>query len=168
MLPRKLKNLNVFYEGESFIGQVQEVVLPSLTRKMEEYRGGGMNAPIKTDHGLEALSFEWTCGGFMDQVLKQFGVLQHNDIKLRFHGAYQRDDKAGVDAVEITVQGRHSAIDMGTAKAGDESPFKVTTEVSYLKITLNDERLVEIDIMNMIEFFGDDDRMEPFRVALGI
>jgi P2 family phage contractile tail tube protein len=168
MLPRKLKHLNLFNEGESFLGQIQEVVLPNLDRKMEEYRGGGMNAPIKTDHGLEAISFEWTCGGFMDQVLKQFGVLKHDGVKLRFHGAYQRDDKAAVDAVEITITGRHSKIDMGTAKTGDESPFKITTEISYIKVTMNDERLVEIDIMNAIEFYGDEDRMEPFRTALGI
>ena len=48
-LPRKLKNMNLFNEGESYLGEIKTVVLPKLTRKMEDYRGGGMNAPIKVD-----------------------------------------------------------------------------------------------------------------------
>ncbi len=55
-LPRKLKNMNLFNDGISYAGQIEEVVPPVLTRIMEEFRAGGMNAPVKTDHGMEALS----------------------------------------------------------------------------------------------------------------
>ena len=51
-LPRKLKNMNLFNEGQSYLGEIKTVVLPKLTRKMEDYRGGGMNAPIKVDMGM--------------------------------------------------------------------------------------------------------------------
>ena len=44
-LPRKLKNLNLFNEGNSYVGVVKSVTLPPLARKMEAYRGGGMNGP---------------------------------------------------------------------------------------------------------------------------
>ena len=64
-LPRKLKNLNLFNDGVTYIGQVGEVTLPKLTRKMEEWRGGGMNAPIKMDQGMEALEIEAVCGGLI-------------------------------------------------------------------------------------------------------
>ena len=37
-LPRKLKNMNLFNDGASFVGVATEVVLPTLTRKLEEYR----------------------------------------------------------------------------------------------------------------------------------
>lgn len=40
-LPSKLKNLNLFNDGASYLGQVVEVKLPTLTRKMEEFRAGG-------------------------------------------------------------------------------------------------------------------------------
>jgi len=42
-LPRKLKNFNLFQNGVSFMGMVPEVTLPKLSRKMEEYRAGGMS-----------------------------------------------------------------------------------------------------------------------------
>jgi hypothetical protein len=167
-LPRKLKNINLFNDGVSYVGQVEEVALPSLERKLEEWRGGGMNAPIKTDHGMEALSMEWTCGGLMEDALKQWGVTKHDAVLLRFAGAYQRDDRAEVDAVEVTVRGRHSKIDMGTAKPGDNTQFKVTSELSYYKLELNGTVVIEIDLLNMIERVNGEDRLADQRKALGI
>ena len=55
-LPRKLKNFNLLLDGESYAGVASEVVLPKLTRKTEEFRGGGMNGPVSADMGLEALN----------------------------------------------------------------------------------------------------------------
>jgi P2 family phage contractile tail tube protein len=43
-LPRTLQNLMLFNEGQSYVGEVKTVTLPTLTRKLEEYRGGGMFA----------------------------------------------------------------------------------------------------------------------------
>lgn len=168
MLPRKLKHMNLFNDGTTYVGQIEEVVPPQLTRVMEEWRAGGMNAPIKTDQGMEALSMEWTCGGFMDEPLRQFGITQHDGVMLRFAGSYQRDDSSKTAAVEIVVRGRHETIDMGTAKTGDNSPFKVTTAVSYYKVTLDGEEIVEIDIINMIEKINGVDRLADHRAAIGI
>ncbi|PZP78467.1 MAG: phage tail protein, partial [Stenotrophomonas maltophilia] len=39
-LPRKLKNFATFVDGNSYIGDMPEVGLPKLTRKMEKYRAG--------------------------------------------------------------------------------------------------------------------------------
>lgn len=166
-LPRKLKLMNLFNDGNSYIGQVAEITLPELSRKMEEWRAGGMNAPIDVDHGMEKLSMEWTCGGLMDDALKQFGITTHDGVMLRFAGAYQREDSSAVDAVEVVMRGRHSKIAMGNAKAGEDSPFKVTSSLSYYKLTLNGQELIEIDVINMIEKIGGVDRLADYRKAIG-
>ena len=72
-LPRKLKNMNLFNDGATYLGQIGEVTLPKLSRNMEDWRGGGMNAPIKIDQGMEGLELEAQCGGFMRDVFAQFG-----------------------------------------------------------------------------------------------
>ncbi|MCP8687743.1 phage major tail tube protein [Marinobacterium sedimentorum] len=167
-LPRKLKNMNLFNDGISYAGQIEEVTPPNLSRIMEDWRGGGMNAPIKADQGMEALSMEWTCGGFMQEPLHQFGITTHDGVLLRFAGAYQADDTGSVDAVEITVRGRHSTIEQGNAKPGEASPFKVTTECSYYKLTINGEEVIEIDIINMIEKVNGVDRLADQRKAIGL
>jgi P2 family phage contractile tail tube protein len=167
-LPRKLKNMNLFNDGLSYVGQVSEVTLPGLERKMEEWRAGGMNGPVKTDHGQEALSMEWTCGGFMDDAIRQYAITTHDAVLLRFAGAYQRDDTGEVDAVEVEARGRHSKIDMGNAKPGEGSEFKVTSELSYYKLTLNGETLIEIDLINMVEMVNGEDRLADQRRAIGL
>lgn len=167
-LPRKLKNMNLFNDGVSYMGQVTEVALPKLSRKMEEFRAGGMNAPMETDHGMEKLEMQWKCGGLMDQALKQFGVTDHAGVMLRFAGAYQRDDGSAVDAVQIVVRGRHKEIDMGSAKPGDNTEFSVTSTLTYYKLTLNNTDVIEIDALNMIEKVDGVDRLAEQRRALGL
>ena len=166
-LPRKLKNLNLFNDGDTYLGQIVEVKLPPLTRKMEDYRGGGMNGPIKIDQGQEAIELEWKCGGMMRGVLDQYGVAKHNAVMLRFAGAYQRDDTGEVDAVEVVVRGRHEEIDPGNAKAGDDTEFSVKTACSYYKLTINGATVIEIDLQNMVEIVNGVDRLAEQRRAIG-
>lgn len=166
-MPRKLKNLNVFNDGVTYIGQAGEVTPPKLVRKLEDWRGGGMDAPIKADMGQEGLEMEVTCGGFMRDVFGQFAIAQHNGVMLRYAGAYQRDDSGEVDAVEIVVRGRHEEIDMGKGKPGDDTEFKFKTVCSYYKLSMNGAVLVEIDVQNMICIVNGVDRLAELRAAIG-
>ncbi len=167
-LPRKLKGFNLFQNGENFVGQVAEVTLPKLTRKMEDWQGGGMGGPIKVDFGNEAIQMEWTAGGFMKSVLQQYGITQHDGVLLRFAGGYQAEDSASVDAIEIVIKGRHSEIDPGSAKAKEDTSFKVTTVASYYKLSINGEEIIEIDFVNMIERINGSDLLATLRTAIGL
>ncbi|MFC3549448.1 phage major tail tube protein [Lysobacter cavernae] len=167
-LPRKLKHLNLFGDGESYLGQVVEVKLPTLTRSMEDYRGGGMSGPVKIDNGQEAIELESKFGGLMRSILRQYGIARHDGVQLRFAGSYQRDDTGAVDAVEVVVRGRHSEIDAGTAKSGDDTEFTVKTACSYYKLAINGVTEVEIDLVNMIENVGGVDRLAEHRRAIGV
>lgn len=166
-LPRKLKNLNAFGDGESFIGQVTEVKPPTLTRSMEDYRGGGMSGPVKIDNGQEALELEAKFGGLMRSVLRGYAAARHDAVQFRFAGAYQRDDTGQVDAVEIVVRGRYEEIDFGTAKAGDDTEFTAKVACSYYKLVINGEVVIEIDLVNMIELIEGVDRLADQRRAVG-
>jgi len=59
-MPSKLKNFALFVDGVSWAGEVPELTPPKLTRKMEEFRAGGMRTPVKVDLGTEALELEVT------------------------------------------------------------------------------------------------------------
>lgn len=167
-MPRKLKGFNLFQNGENFVGQVAEVTLPKLTRKMEDYQGGGMSGPIKVDFGQEAIQLEWTCGGFMRAVLGQYAITKHDGVLLRFAGGYQSEDSTQVDSVEIVIKGRHSEIETGTAKAKEDTAFKVTTVASYYKLSINGEDVIEIDFVNMIEKINGNDLLAALRTAIGL
>ncbi|MEH6564575.1 MAG: phage major tail tube protein [Halopseudomonas sp.] len=169
-LPRKLKNMNVFNDGISYAGVAKTVTPPPLSRKMEGYRAGGMNGPVKVDHGLsdDGIQFEWTTGGMDLQVYRQWGMTTADGVQLRFAGAYQRDDTGEVSAVEIVVRGRHEEINPGDASPGEDTEETITTTCTYYKLTVDGEVLVEIDIINMIEIVDGTDRLAEQRAAIGL
>lgn len=169
-LPRKLKNLNLFNDGNSYMGVVKSVTLPPLSRKMEAYRGGGMNGPVKVDLGIgdDGLQFEWKTGGLDLISLKQFAAVNASGVALRFSGAFEQDDTEEVSAVEIIVRGRHENIEMGEAKPGEDTEHTIKTTCSYYKLVVDNEDIIEIDLLNFIEKVGGVDMLEKQRSAIGL
>ncbi|HIQ19505.1 MAG TPA: phage major tail tube protein [Novosphingobium capsulatum] len=167
-LPRTLQNLMLFNEGQSYVGEVKTVTLPTLTRKLEEYRGGGMSAPVKLDMGMEALEMKSVFGGPERAMLRQFGVVRVNGVYLRFVGFYQQQDTGQSDTIEIVVRGRHSEIEMGDQELGSAADFTVTSALAYYKLIWNGRTEIEIDPLNMVQIVDGVDLMAQQRSALGL
>ena len=169
-LPKKLKHLNLFNDGNSYLGVVKSVTLPALARKMESYRGGGMNGGVKADLGMadDGLQFDWKTGGLDLISLKQFGAVNASAVALRFSGSFQQDDTGETSTVEIAVRGRHESIEMGEAKAGDDTEHGIKTTCTYYKLTVDNEEIIEIDLLNFIEKVGGVDMLEKQRSAIGV
>lgn len=115
-MPRKLKLMNVFLNGYSYQGVAKSVTLPKLTRKLENYRGAGMNGSAPVDLGLDddALSMEWSLGGFPDSVIWELYAATGVDaVPIRFAGSYQRDDSRSY--VDQSKNEYHISLTGGTA-----------------------------------------------------
>ncbi|AUH00995.1 phage major tail tube protein [Prodigiosinella confusarubida] len=170
-MPRKLKYLNLFNDGLSYMGQVNSITLPKLTRKLENYRGGGMHGAASVDFGLDddALVLEWSMGGLPDETFwSQYALPGADAVPLRFAGSYQRDDTGDVTAVEIVMRGRHKEIDSGASKQGEETEVKISTQCTYYKLTIDGKEMIEIDTINMIERVNSEDRLEQHRRGIGL
>ncbi len=167
-LARTLKDMMLFNEAMNYMGQCQTVTLPTLTRKTEEVRLAGMNAPVSVDMGMEALSLSFTCPGPMLHVLRQWGNPRVDGVYLRFAGNYQMDDSAAVDHVEVIVRGRHTEMDFGDQEVGELGSFTVNSALAYYKLVWNGRTEIEIDPLNMIERVNGVDLLAQRRALLGI
>ncbi|ATI81454.1 phage major tail tube protein [Sphingobium yanoikuyae] len=167
-LPRILKNMNFYNEGFAYGGEAKTVTLPTLTRKLEEYRGGGMGGPVQIDMGMEAMELSATFGGPVRDVLRQWGTPTVDGVYLRFAGSYQQDDSAGVDTIEVIVRGRYSEIEMGDQEVGEAGEFSITMAVAYYKLIWNGRTEIEIDPMNMVEIVGGVDLSAQLRASVGM
>ncbi len=170
-LPRKLKRLNVFIDGEYWIGEAEEFTPAKLTRKFEKYRGGGMPGAVDIDMGLDdsALEVEFVFSGVSDALIKRQGATTVEAVSLRFVGAIQRDDTGEVSSIEIVCRGRFKELDHGTFKNGDDSTTKASMTCTYYKVIIDGEVLHEIDVINMIDIGTDGvDRMADHRKAIGL
>ena len=166
--PSKLKLFNVFSDGITYIGMVPELTLPKLSRKMEEYRAGSMTGPVSVDMGNEAMQLEYTAGGLLLDALKKYAAGKHNAVQLRFAGGFKNDDTGAVDAVEVVVRGRYKEIDMGNAKAGDDTSHKYTMPISYYKLTINNEVIYEFDFVAGVEMVGGVSQNSDLLKAIGL
>ncbi|QIL80811.1 phage major tail tube protein [Diaphorobacter sp. HDW4A] len=168
-LPRKLKNFVVFVNGTDYRGEVTEIVIPKLKRKMEGHRSGGMGGEVKLDFGVDGtLEMEIKGAGWMKGLASKWGSPLHNAELLRFVGAIQTDETGAVTAVEVTGRGRIEELDQGTAKAGDKLEPSYKYVLSYYKQVVDGKVEFEIDLVNMIEIVDGVDNMAATRTALGI
>ncbi len=167
-LPKKLKHFNLFGDGNNWAGQIASLTLPVLARQMEEYRGGGMDAPVDIDMGGQKIEFSWTAGGLINEMFDGFGASRMDGHMLRFVGSYQRDDTGDTVAVEIVVRGRHSQIEMGDAEPGGGTEHSVTTTCSYYKLTVDGEEVIEIDVPGMVFKVRGVDRLAAHRRNIGL
>jgi len=167
-LPRKLKNFATFVDGTNFMGEMEEVTLPTLSRKMEDWRSGGMNGPISMDLGMEKLEAELKGAGWTKGLLSQWGAGSHDAVMLRFAGAVQSDDTEAVQAVEVVMRGRLAEMKPDAAKAGDKSNHNYKYALSYYKLTIDGNTEIEIDLVNLVEMVDGEDRLAAVRTALGV
>ena len=165
---KRLKGFSLFVEGRGYAGKVSELVLPKLTRKVEEWRAGGMNCSIDIDVGMEKLESDFTLGEYDKDVLLLFGVTHLSKVGVRIKGSMESESDGSVTPVDVVLRGKWKELDSGTWKAGDSATLKVSMSVDYYKYTSGGVTLIEIDIPNGVEKIGGVDRLAARRAALGI
>lgn len=167
-LPRKLKLMNVFQDGDNYLGQATEVTLPKIAIKGEDYRAGGMIGDVVIDLGLEKLEAEIKFGGFMVEMRQFFGAAKIDAVPLRYAGSYQRDDTGEVQSVEVVMRGRYTEIDGGNSKSGDDTEETYKAALTYYKLTVDGKELIEVDLLNTVYKVNGEDRLAEHRAAIGL
>ncbi|AHF89512.1 hypothetical protein OPIT5_03745 [Opitutaceae bacterium TAV5] len=158
-----LKNFNLFVESVGYAGNIDEMQLPNLTLKTEEYRAAGMDAPLDIDQGMEKLEASGTLSKVDEGILATFG----KSINLTARGALQSLGDT-VTAVEVKMTGLVKAHEHGAWKPGEKATVKFTATLSYYKYTQGGRVVHEIDVPNMKRIVNGVDQLAEQRRALGM
>jgi len=167
MLNDILKNLNLFVDGRGYAGNVEELTPPKLTMKTEEFRNGGMDAPVEVEMGMEKLEASFSLTKYDADVLKIFGLAPGNTKPLTFRGSVSSEDGTEKPVV-IQLQGMLKEVDPGSWKPGDKATLKAAVAVRYYKHTINGAVVHEIDVPNMIRIVNGVDQLAVTRRNLGM
>jgi len=162
-----LKNFNLFADGRGYAGQGEEYTPPALSLVTESFRGGGMDAPVPIDMGMEALSASFTLLSYDANVLALWGVTEGNWVPLTVRGAAEGFEGT-TRAIAHHMRGRITQIDSGTWQPGQKMPLSITMGLVYYKCTIDERTIHEIDIENMIRVVDGVDRLAAQREALGL
>lgn len=153
-MPSTLKAFNFFNDGNSWLGEVDEIELPKIKQKIEDHQGAGMQAPAPMGLGFEAMEMTATLGGVVAAAIRQGATVGTSAVIGRFSGAYQRDDTCAVSAMDIYLRGTCSEVDPGTAKQGEKNKVKLAFKLSYIRIVFEGAVLIEIDALDVQAGFG--------------
>jgi len=168
MLPKILKNFNVFVDGRGYAGRIEEITLPKLTIKTEEYRAGGMDIPVSIDMGMEKLEAEFTFSEYDTELFMLFGLINGNSVSLTLRGGIQGSGSNNIDAVVINLRGIFREFDFGSWKPAEKATLKCTVAAHYYKLIIGNKELIEIDAENMIRRINGVDQMALLQTVLGI
>ena len=167
MLDDILKNMALFVDGQGYAGNVEEITLPKLIMKTEEFRNGGMDAPIEVEMGMEKLECDFTLTRYDRNALGLFGLAPGNLIPLTIRGVIVSENGEELPAI-LNLQGIVREMDSGTWKAGEKATLKLMIALRYYKLTHGDAVVHEIDVPNYVRIINGVDQLAQTRAALGI
>lgn len=161
------KNLNLFVDGRGYAGQIEEFNPPKLALVTEDFRAGGMDAPVELTMGMEKLEADFSLISYDKDVLSLFGVAEGALVPFVAREALESFDGT-VTPVIHTMRGKIREIDPGTSKAGDKPSLKVAMALTYYKLQHGDATVIEVDVENMVRVVNGNDSLAAIRAALGL
>lgn len=161
------KNLNLSVDGRGYAGQIEDFSAPVLATHTEEFRGGGMNAPVDLNMGMEKLQTSFNLISYSKDVLALFGVANGAIVPFVAREALESFDGT-VTPVVHTMRGRITKLDPGTSKAGDVASLMTEMTLTYYKLMHGPTVVHEIDVENMIHTVNGVDVLAAQRAAIGL
>jgi len=162
-----LKNMALYVDGRGYAGNVEELTLPTLTLKTEEFRNGGMDAPVDVELGMEKLETEFTLTSFDRRVIALFGVTSGGLAAVTVRGVVASDNGVQTPVI-VNLRGIVRTLDFGTWKPGDKAILKIMVSLRYYKLRHGVTTVHEIDIPNMVRVVDGVDQLAATRAALGL
>jgi len=161
------KNITLNVDGRGYAGKLSEFNAPKLVQKTEEYRAGGMNAPIELNMGMEKLECDFSMISYDRNVLALFGLVDGAQVPLTAREALESQDGTVTPVVHV-MRGKVKEQDPGTSAPGAVNPIKFTVALSYYRLEHGGAVIQEIDVENMVHVVNGVDVLAAHRAALGI
>lgn len=162
-----LKAYNAYVDGRGYAGEAEEVNPPALTVNEEDFRGGGMDAPIGIDMGMDKLMASFTLGGYNPEVMKLWGLADGSKVPFVLKGSTQNSDGEAVQHV-VTMRGRITSMNQGAWVAGQRTGLSIEMSLRYYKYEVAGDVIYEIDPLNMIRIVNGVDQLAAHRENIGL
>lgn len=169
-IPERLNDFRVFDENDSKIGVVT-ADLPELSFLTDTVKGGGMlgesDLPVKGQLQSMAMTLHYRTIG--QDAVKKF-VHTYHQLDLR--GAQEVYDPASgtntIVPVRCTVKCAPKRLALGTFELGASTDTEEEFEVTYIKIYIDGQEVLEVDKFNYVCKVDGQDLLDDIKQALGL
>jgi P2 family phage contractile tail tube protein len=162
-----IKYLNLVIDGRGYAGKLKEWTPPTLATTNFDFRGGGMDAPVDVETGMEKLTFSGVLTSYDADVLALWGLKTGAQTQLTARGSMESLDGT-VKPVVHNMTGKILSLARGTWGPGNEPALTITGSLTFYREIVNGRVVHEIDVINMVRFVDGVDQLAAHRKNLGI
>ena len=162
-----ITNFALWVDGRTFAGNAENVKLPTLELKTEEFRAGGMDAPIDIEMGMNKLDASFTLSQFSPDILNLWGVTTGSTVPLVLRASAKNE--LGIEKpVEVRLQGKIIKVDPSDFKSGEAVKLDVMVNCTFYQLKFDGSIVHSIDIPNMVRVVNGVDQLLQRKINLGI
>ena len=164
-LPDKVNNFNVYDGKAKLVGISSEITLPSFDPLTDTLnlagRAGEIESEVVGSFGSMKLEIPFS------NLSEDFFAFAASTNPVVIRGSMEvfntQTQAKEYKPIVVTVKGRTLNINPGVLKKGGKGEPKITKEITYIKITINNETQVELDKLNFIFIMGGVDLLAKIR-----
>lgn len=166
---KRITNANVYVDGNSLLGKVDECKLPEVKVTMSEHKALGMQGKLEFPSGIDKMeaTFKWN-SLYSDILLKVANPYKAVEVQLR--GSLETYGNGGRTAqvpVVAYLTGAFSKFPLGGFKQHDNVEAETTMSVTYCKLEIDGVVILEFDALANIYKAGDVDLLETYKQNIG-
>lgn len=162
-----LKYLNLIVDGRGYAGKIEEYSPPDLAVSTEEFRAGGMDAPIDIDMGQEKMTCSFVLPSYDADLLALWGVKDGSQVQLTAKGSLESPDGTKT-AVAHHMRGKVTSMARGTWGSGKKPSLTITLSLTYYREVHGQRTINEIDVVNMVRIVDGVDHLAEHRGNIGL
>lgn len=166
MLPSIIKDSIISIEGKGYAGVIDKITWPKLSRKLEEFRAGGMFGPVEIELGQEKMELSFEAPEQTRELLQLYGACGVAGVKCRINASAESEANCQSYGIEAMMTGRIKEIEFGDFEAGKLQKTKYSISLATFKYSIDGRVLFDIDFLNNIYIADGVDLLEKRRANL--
>jgi P2 family phage contractile tail tube protein len=166
----RMSNANVYSNGNSLLGKVEEVQLPAIKTKNVDVKALGMIMDIELPSGFEKMSGKMKWNAVYPELIEEFGnPFQTKQIQVRGNlESYDTSGKTGeVSTVAFLTIRFKDVLPAITLKQNDNPEQESEYSCSYYRLEIDGVRMIEIDAFTNLFFVKDKNVLALYKINLG-
>lgn len=166
----RLTNANVYSSGNSLLGRVEEISLPSIKAKTVDVKSLGMTMEIEVPSGFEKMTGKMKWNAVYPELIREFGS-PFITKQIQVRGSLEAYDSSGrlseLSVVAFLTVRFKDVLPGITFKMNENPEQESEYSCSYYRLEIDGNRMIEIDAFANIFFVMDVDQLAQYRINLG-
>lgn len=161
---------HVVVNGNSTLGQIEELTVPGIKPKFVEHKGLGIASTVDIPSGFDKMEFKAKWNSLYETALKEFADIYRDHTVIIFGNVqkWEGDALAGEVPAVLTVRGKSKGTPDVTIKHQDNPELEKMISPSMVTFEVNGEEIYHLDILANEYRVGGEDKWAQRRQNLGL